>query len=295
MNVTRGDIMDNRRRKKRNQRIMIITIVTVVILSILSFFINRNRSALEDLLSNSVQTVEYYIFKKPLEFVTDLFNEYNDLRDVYDENKILKEKLDSYASIEAKNEVLNEEVKKLKEITEIKYLPSEYQTKVAGVQTRDQTNWNNQITIDVGSQNSIEEGMVVCDDQGMIGTVTSVNEITATVTLLTSENPETKIPVMIINGEETIYGLIDSYDVNSGYLDMTLLSKVDKLEKDAKVYTSGLGGEGKSPKGIYVGKAKKLYTKSDGTTTSVKIKPAASFDDLSYVVVVKKVNVNVEE
>lgn len=287
--------MDNRRIKKRNKRIMIVSIVIVVILSLLSFFVNRNRSGIEEFLSTSVQTVEYYIFKKPLAFINDIFNEYNALKDVYDENKILKEKLDSYASLEASNEVMKSEIKKLKEATEINYLPSEYQTKVVGVQTRDQTNWNNQIVIDAGSQNSIEEGMVVCDSKGMIGTVTSVNELTATVTLLTCEKPDIKIPVMIINGEQTVYGLIDSYDVNDGYIDMILLSQVDKLEKNAKVYTSGLGGEGKSPKGIYIGKAKKLYTKSDGTTTSVRIKVAGDFDDLSYVVVVKKVNGNDEK
>lgn len=289
MNVTRGDIMNNRR-KKRNQRMMIGAISAVIVLSLLSFFISRNQSGLEQFLSTSVQTVEYYIFKKPLEFISDIFSEYNELKDVYDENKLLKEKLDSYASLEAENEVLTSEMKKLKEANEIKYLPSEYQTKVSGVQTRDQTNWNNEIIIDSGSQSSIEVGMVVCDSKGMIGTVTSVNELTATVSLLTSEKPQIKIPVMIINGDQTVYGLIDGYNVNNGYLDMTLLSKVDKLEKDAKVYTSGLGGEGKSPKGIYIGKAKKLYTKSDGTTTSVRIKAAADFDDLSYVVVVKKVN-----
>lgn len=289
MSVTRGDKMNNRRRK-RNQQIMIIAIIVVIILSMLSFFVSRQPSSLESLLSDSVQTVEYYLLKKPLEFISDLFNEYNDLRDVYDENKILKEKLDNYASLEAENEILNSELKKLKEANDIDYLPSEYQTKVVGVQTRDQTNWNNEITIAAGSTSDIEEGMVVCDSQGMIGVITSVNELTAKVSLLTNETPETKIPVMILNGEETVYGLIDGYSVNNGYLEMTLLSKVDKLEKNAKVYTSGLGGEGKSPKGIYLGKAKKLYTKSDGTTTSIRIKPAANFEDLSYVVVVKKVN-----
>lgn len=289
MNVTRGDIMNNRR-KKRNQRMMIGAITAVIVLSLLSFFISRNQSGLEEFLSTSVQTVEYYIFKKPLEFISDIFSEYNELRDVYDENKQLKEKLESYARLESENEVLTSEMEKLKKANEIEYLPSEYQTKVSGVQTRDQTNWNNEIIIDSGSQSSIKVGMVVCDSKGMIGTVTSVNELTATVSLLTSESPQTKVPVMIINGDQTIYGLIDGYNVNNGYLDVTLLSKVDKLEKDAKVYTSGLGGEGKSPKGIYIGKAKKLYTKSDGTTTSLRVKAAADFDDLSYVVVVKKVN-----
>ena len=57
-----------------------------------------------------------YIIKKPISFVNDIFNEYNDLKDVYDENRILKEKLDSYVNIESENEVLQSEIKKIKEI-----------------------------------------------------------------------------------------------------------------------------------------------------------------------------------
>ena len=100
------------------------------------------------------------------------------------------------------------------------------------------------------------EGMAVCDSKGLIGVVSHVTEISSTVSLLTSENPSNQIPVMIINGDQTIYGLLKNYDVNKKVLNITLLSGIDKLEKNAKVYTSGLGGDGKCPKGIYIGKAK---------------------------------------
>ena len=96
MNDTRGDYMNNRR-KKRNKRIMI------------GVFVGRKQSRLEKTLSNSISMIEYYIIKKPISFVNDIFNEYNDLKDVYDENRILKEKLDSYVNIESENEVLQSE------------------------------------------------------------------------------------------------------------------------------------------------------------------------------------------
>ena len=70
--------------------------------------------------------IEYYIIKKPISFVNDIFNEYNDLKDVYDENRILKEKLDSYVNVESENEVLQSEIKKLKKLTEMDYLPNDY-------------------------------------------------------------------------------------------------------------------------------------------------------------------------
>lgn len=293
MNDTRGDYMNNRR-KKRNKRIMIGVFVVVILVSVIGFFVGRKQSRLEKTLSNSISMIEYYIIKKPISFVNDIFNEYNDLKDVYDENRILKEKLDSYVNIESENEVLQSEIKKLKKLTEMDYLPNDYKTKAASVQIRDQTNWNDEITIDAGSLNNVQEGMAVCDSKGMIGVVSHVTEISSTVSLLTSENPSNQIPVMIINGDQTIYGLLKNYDVNKKVLNITLLSGIDKLEKNAKVYTSGLGGDGKRPKGIYIGKAKKLVTQSDGTTMTLTVKMAAQFKDLSYVSVVKKVNGNEE-
>lgn len=289
MNDTRGDYMNNRR-KRRNKRIIIGVIVGVIFLSIIGFFVGRKQSRLEKTVSNSISMIEYYLVKKPLSFIGDIFNEYNDLKDVYDENKKLKTKLDSYANVEAENEILTTEIDKLKKVTEIDYLPSDYQTKVATVQTRDQTNWNDEITIDLGSMNDIQEGMVVCDSKGMIGIVSKVTEINSTVSLITSENPSNQIPVMVVNGDQVVYGLLENYNVNSQKLNVTLLSNIDKLEKGAKVYTSGLGGDGKSPKGIYIGKAKKLVTQTDGTTTTLTVAPAADMEDLSYVSVIKKVN-----
>ena len=289
MNDTRGDYMNNRR-KRRNKKIMIGVIVGVIFLSIIGFFVGRKQSRLEKTLSNSISMIEYYIVKKPLSFIGDIFNEYNDLKDVYDENKKLKTKLDSYANVEAENEILTTEIDKLKKITEIDYLPSDYQTKVATVQIRDQTNWNDEITIDLGSMNDIQEGMAVCDSKGMVGVVSKVTEISSTVSLITSENPSNQIPVMVVNGDQVVYGLLENYSVNSQKLNITLLSNIDKLEKGAKVYTSGLGGDGKSPKGIYIGKAKKLVTQTDGTTTTLMVTPAANMEDLSYVSVIKKVN-----
>ncbi len=284
----------NNRRKKRNKRIIIGVFVVVILVSVIGFFVGRKQSRLEKTLSNSISMIEYYIIKKPISFVNDIFNEYNDLKDVYDENRILKEKLDSYVNIESENEVLQSEIKKLKKLTEMDYLPNDYKTKAASVQIRDQTNWNDEITIDAGSLNNVQEGMAVCDSKGMIGVVSHVTEISSTVSLLTSENPSNQIPVMIINGDQTIYGLLKNYDVNKKVLNITLLSEIDKLEKNAKVYTSGLGEDGKCPKGIYIGKAKKLVTQSDGTTMTLTVKMAAQFKDLSYVSVVKKVNGNEE-
>ena len=76
----------NNRRKKRNHKIIIGVLSAFIVLSMFSFFIGRNQTSIEKFLSTSVQTVEYYIFKKPLAFVQGIFSEYYELKDVYEEN-----------------------------------------------------------------------------------------------------------------------------------------------------------------------------------------------------------------
>ena len=51
MNDTRGDYMNNRR-KKRNKRIMIGVFVVVILVSVIGFFVGRKQSRLEKTLSN---------------------------------------------------------------------------------------------------------------------------------------------------------------------------------------------------------------------------------------------------
>ena len=56
------------------------------------------------------------------------------------------------------------------------------------------------------------------------------------------------------------------------------------ISDNAQVITSGLGG--KAPKGIYIGTVTGSSVSEDGTSTTVQVKPAADFNDLSYVAVV---------
>ena len=86
---------------------------------------------------------------------------------------------------------------------------------------------------------------------------------------------------MIISGEDEYYGLLNRYDINTHKYSITLLSDVEKIEKNAKVVTSGLGGVGKSPKGILVGTVEN-YTSGDDATESVcDVTPSVDFNELN--------------
>ena len=273
----------NNRKKQRNKRIVLIITVAIVVFSTISLVFSRTQGGLERMVSDSIAAIEYYVVKKPVEFVSNLFSEYNELKDVYKENKILKAKLSSYASVEVNTDVLSKEIDELKKMLNIEYLPTDYNVKTTSF-VRESDDWNNEITIDLGSLAGVSKDMVVISSKGMIGKVTSVTEVTARVQLLTAENPTSALPVQVINGDQNVYGLLNRYDIESKCFEITLFSDVEKFEDNAKVITSGLGG--KAPKGIYIGTVESSIVSEDGTSKTIRVKPAADFNDLSYVAVV---------
>lgn len=273
----------NNRKKQRNKRIVLIITVAIVVFSTISLVFSRTQGGLERMVSDSIAAIEYYVVKKPVEFVSNLFSEYNELKDVYKENKILKAKLSSYASVEVNTDVLSKEIDELKKMLNIEYLPTDYNVKTTSF-VRESDDWNNEITIDLGSLAGVSKDMVVISSKGMIGKVTSVTEVTARVQLLTAENPTSALPIQVINGDQNVYGLLNRYDIESKCFEITLFSDVEKFEDNAKVITSGLGG--KAPKGIYVGTVESSIVSEDGTSKTIRVKPAADFNDLSYVAVV---------
>lgn len=273
----------NNRKKQRNKRIVLIITVAIVVFSTISLVFSRTQGGLERMVSDSIAAIEYYVVKKPVEFVSNLFSEYNELKDVYKENKILKAKLSSYASVEVNTDVLSKEIDELKKMLNIEYLPTDYNVKITSF-VRESDDWNNEITIDLGSLAGVSKDMVVISSKGMIGKVTSVTEVTARVQLLTAENPTSALPIQVINGDQNVYGLLNRYDIESKCFEITLFSDVEKFEDNAKVITSGLGG--KAPKGIYIGTVESSIVSEDGTSKTIRVKPAADFNDLSYVAVV---------
>lgn len=287
----RGDILYKKNNKwnKQNKRIVIITVI-LVFFSVFTLITSRSASSIESMFKDTVANIEYYLIKAPVQYVSDLFSEYNELKDVYEENAKLKEQLDNLARESAINEVLTSELNQLKELTKIDYLPTQYKVKYTKVIARDAESWSNEVTIDLGNLSDIKEGMAVITSKGMIGTVTKVSEFSATVSLLSSENAKSQLPVMIMSGGKEYYGLLNKYDLETKSYRITLLSDVEKLEKGAKVVTSGLGGAGKSPKGILVGTVEDYTVGDDATDSTCTVKPNADFNSLSYVAVVQRVN-----
>lgn len=279
----------NNKKEKRKKRIILITTVSIVLFSTVSLLIGRSPTKVESILRESVTLIEYYVIKKPLSVVGDIFNEYYSLKDVYEENAVLKEKLENYTNIEYRNKVLMDQLDDMKKQTDMKDLLTDYLVKITQLHSRPWDGWSQQITIGLGSKGGVKEGMPVMSDKGMIGVISSVSELYSTVSLLTDEKRTDSISVEIHNGEEgVVHGLLERFNANKGTYEISLLENIDKLSEDAYVTTSGYGKNDEAPKGLPIGKAVEISTSEDGISKILHVEPAAEFHNLNFLSVVLK-------
>ncbi len=282
--------------KRKNEilrkRIIGAIVVFIVVFSFFGLVFGRKNTPFEQVIKETFQSIEYYCIKRPIQFVNDLREECVQMHQVYEENKKLRSALDDYAIVSSQNEALKKENNDLKEATGLQSIPTDYKEKVATVISRDVESWNNKLAINMGSQSGITEGMVALGNNGMVGKVTSVSVLTSTVTLLTSENTSTQVPIMVKKkgtDNDYAYGMLRSYDVESKCFVVDMLESCE-IEIGESILTSGLGGN--SPRGIIVGYVQNSTTLEDQVLPQLSVEPASHFDDLNYVTILQRSDVS---
>ena len=176
----------------------------------------------------------------------------------------------------------------MKDELNIKHVLSDYDYLNATVVNRNANTWYNNLTIDKGSNNGIEEGMVVINSTGVIGKTTNVSTFSSDVKLITTTDTNNKISVKITSGDNHLTGLINGYDYKTGYLEVEGISNTENVSVGDLVYTSGLGGV--FPSGILIGKVKSITTDVYDLSKIINVSPSANFEDINYVTVLKRKN-----
>ena len=156
----------------------------------------------------------------------------------------------------------------------------------ATVISRNPTTWYNNLTIDKGSHNGIEEGMVVMNSTGVIGKITNVSTFSSDVKLITTTDTNNKMSVTITSGDNHLTGVINGYDYKTKWLEVEGISNTENVSVGDLVYTSGLGGV--FPSGILVGKVANISTDVYDLSKIINVSPSANFADINYVTVLKR-------
>jgi len=267
--------------------IMVIIAVIMIILAILSYGLKKKKdlNIVESFIKDVVVSVENVLFY-PFRFTINLFEDYNELKSIKEENDVLKTSLNRIESIEAENIELREQLENLKEELNIDYTLTDYEYLNATVTSRNIGYWYNTITIDKGSSSGIEVEMPVINAYGLLGKVVNTTYTSSTIRLITTSDTNNKISVSIISNDEKLHGLINGYDYESGTLEVEGISNTKTVRVGDLVYTSGLGGV--FPSGILIGKVESITTDSYDLSKIINVTPSANFDDINYVTILKR-------
>ena len=267
--------------------LILIIILIILLLIIFSFTLKEDRklSKAESLLKDGLIYSEK-IITYPFNYIKENIKEYKKLKDVNKNNNILETSIDRIDSIEAENIELRRQLETLKEELNINYTLSDYEYLNATVVSRNVGYWHNKITINKGTYNGVEKDMVVISSKGLIGKVIKTSTFTSEVRLITTSDTSNKISVHISNGDNNLYGLINSYDYNKNVLELEGISNTKDVNIGDYVYTSGLGGV--FPTGILIGIVEEITTDSYDLAKIIKVKPSADFNDINYVSILKR-------
>ena len=254
-------------------------------LFLLVVFINdkRNLTIIESITKDTVSYINR-IVNVPINFVNEKLNEIEIKNNIYKKYDKLKEKVKKYELLEQKYNETSKELNSLKNNLKIKDSLIDYEIIDAYTINRNIGYWYDTLTINKGKNDSIEEGMAVVNDKGLIGKITKTTYTTSTVKLLTGINYNNRISVKIKINDEYLFGILSNYE--NGYLIIEGISDTREIPVDSIVTTTGL--DNKFASGIEIGKVFKTVTDNFEVARKVYIKSNVNFDDINYVMVLKR-------
>jgi rod shape-determining protein MreC len=277
-----------------NKRLILLLVSIIVLVALIGFSMKKDRelSWPEQFLQDTVSVFQS-IFHKPALYVSDFFENVNDLKNTYEENELLKSRLDEYMQLETDLQVYKLENEKLMaELGNVANL-RKYNPIFSTVIGRNPDRWYDYVSIDKGAQDGVEPNMAVVTAQGLIGKVKSISQFTSTEQLLSATDLENRISAEVLplenkenetdtkNNGEMVMGLIEGYDEEKGALLLRRIKSDVQLVEGQKVITSGKGEV--FPEGIPVGEIIEIEPDSYGLEQMAYVKPAANFYDVDRV------------
>lgn len=151
---------------------------------------------------------------------------------------------------------------------------------------RSPTVWSEAVQIDAGSSDGVRVDQPVVTSGGLVGRVTSVTGGTATVTLLV--DPSSAVSAQVLPDGK--FGVVRPKVGNPNDMQLQYLDKNTKVKKGDVVITSGTTDEKLEslfPKGIPIGRVKRVDEDELDVYERIHIEPFADFKRMEFVQVMR--------
>lgn len=280
--------MYRRKRKDKKNIIVIITIVIILVSSIFIYVMNKksNLNPVEKFIKDTVLTIGSVV-TKPITFVSDKLKERQEKNNLYKKYQKLEEKYNNIKNYEEDIDTLKKDNEELRKLLEIQSSLTDYDKINATVINREINFWYDTFTIDKGEKDGIDLNMAVMTSDGLIGKVIETSNLYSKVRLITSDSLGQKISVRIkLESGKYVYGLLYAYDKDKKCFLIEGISENIEIPIGASVKTTGMSDI--FPNGILIGTVESVKKDNFDLTMIVMVKPSVTYDDFSYVTVLKR-------
>lgn len=199
------------------------------------------------------------------------------------ENDALKQHIADLEEAARAGEDAVREVERLQDLLKLAKERPELVYQDAKVTRRDSSNWDSDLTLNVGTREDVAVNDCVIDRYGnLVGVVIEVGYNWSLVATVLDPDVEFGARVARVDEDAVLEG--DFSLMLQGELKLTYLPVDTRLVSGDQVTTSGLGEV--FPEGLMVGTVRSLYTEADGLSRSAVVVPAADLADIRYVYVI---------
>lgn len=273
----------------RRKRLFTILLSLVILVGLIGFTIRDREelSSVEEFIQDTVGSFQN-VFLRPVYYVVGVVNSIDEMKNVYEENRVLKENLSTYQQKLYEIQELTKENEEFRALLDKTETITDYRPIQATVIARSPEDWFEQITLNKGKQHGVEKDMAVITANGMIGKIQSAAQFSSTVLLLNGFDRSNRISVNVDLPEtdSDARGFILGYDAQRQQLLLEFTDSYEDIPLEATVFSSGLGGV--FPKGLEIGSIEEVTTDQYGLTQIAYVKPSADVENLNHVIVVDR-------
>ena len=273
------------RKFTRIQKRLLTTIVVLCILACVMFGLRQN--SITNIGYSAWTYLKYGLIQYPLSSIGNAVNDFANLWHAYDDNEYLSKQLAEQKNYQTAYEDERNKNTHLEGLLEMKGGFGDAKTISVSVLERSSDSWLQTVTISAGKKQGVEKNMLVATSDGAIGLVESVQTMTSTVQLLTSQHLSNDIAIkMSLEDGTSVEGVLQSYDTEKKAYRVSLFDNDAIVTKGQKVATSGKGGN--YPSGILIGEVKDVSLNDDSIISTVYVSPVSNMKSFDYCLVIGK-------
>lgn len=272
--------MENRKSKYIFIVLTVLCVMMIVLSSVKDGLMNPIRNTIGYVLvplQSGANRVGYGLYEE--------LRDHRSLKAVQEENKRLNEQINLLTEENNRLAQNEGELSRLRDLYALDQDYLQYEKVAARVIAKDSENWFQVFRIDKGSQDGIRVDQNVMANGGLVGIVTDVGLNYATVRSIIDD--ESRVSAMCLQSSSTCIVAGDLTLYQQGRLRITDMQKNATIQDGDRIVTSNISS--KFMPGILVGYAVDIQDDEKKLMKTGYLIPAADFDDLTEVLVLKDV------